>query len=145
MIALLQRVSAASVSVSGVAVAAIPRGLLVFVGVVRDDDEAKAKRLAARVLGYRVFGDAGGKMNLSVQDIGGALLLIPQFTLAADTAKGTRPSFTPAANPETGRRLFDHFCNEMRRRCPHVAVGIFGADMQVTLTNDGPVTLWLTS
>lgn len=145
MIALLQRVSSASVSVSGAAVAAIPRGLLVFVGVERDDDDAKASRLAARVLSYRVFGDASGKMNLSVQDIGGALLLVPQFTLAADTAKGTRPSFTPAADPDTGRRLFDHFCNEIRRHCPHVGAGVFGADMQVTLTNDGPVTLWLTS
>lgn len=145
MIALLQRVSVASVSVAGNPVAAIARGLLVFVGVEREDDEAKAERLAARVLSYRVFGDASGKMNLNVQDVGGSLLLVPQFTLAADTAKGTRASFTPAAPPDIGRRLFDHFSNEVRRQCPRVATGTFGAEMQVTLTNEGPVTFWLTS
>lgn len=145
MIALLQRVSSASVSVSGTTIAAIARGLLVFVGVERDDDEAKAQRLATRVLTYRVFGDTNDKMNLNVQDVGGALLLVPQFTLAADTSSGTRASFTPAAHPDVGRGLFDHFSNEIRRHCPRVEAGRFGAEMQVTLTNEGPVTFWLHS
>ncbi len=145
MIALLQRVSRASVAVSGEVVGAIASGLVVFVGVERGDDETKAERLASRVLTYRVFPDTDGRMNLSVQEIGGALLLVPQFTLAADTARGTRPSFTPAAAPEVASRLFDYFCGVVRREHPRVATGVFGAEMQVTLTNDGPVTFWLTS
>ena len=143
MIALLQRVSSARVEIDGNIVGAIERGLVVFVGVERADDEQAAERLAQRVLQYRVFPDADGKMNLSVQDVEGALLLVPQFTLAADTKKGTRASFTPAATPDVGRRLFDHFCYDVRRRYPHIAIGVFGAEMQVTLTNEGPVTFWL--
>jgi D-tyrosyl-tRNA(Tyr) deacylase len=143
MIGLLQRVSEASVVVEGHAVGAIDRGLLVFVGVERADDEAAAERLLERVLGYRVFADAEGKMNLSVRDVRGGLLLVSQFTLAADTQKGTRPSFTPAAPPEEGRRLFDHLVTRARARHAPVATGIFGADMQVRRVNDGPVTFWL--
>lgn len=143
MIALLQRVSSASVSVSGTTIAAIPRGLLVLVGVERDDNEAKAERLATRVLTYRVFGDASGKMNLSIQEVGGSLLLIPQFTLAADTAKGTRASFTPAAPPEVASCLFDYFVAMVGGSGVTCKTGRFGADMAVTLTNEGPVTFWL--
>jgi len=145
MIGLLQRVSQASVSVDGQAVGAIGRGLLVLVGVERGDDETRADRLLERLLGYRVFPDAGDKMNLSVQDIAGGLLLVPQFTLAADTNKGMRASFTPAAAPAEGQRLFEYLLTQARRRHANVASGVFGADMQVTLTNDGPVTFWLQS
>src|SRR5258706_11864862 len=114
MIALLQRVSSASVAVSGARIASIPAGLLVLVGVERHDDPGKAERLATRVLTYRVFPDTNGKMNLSVQDTSGALLLVPQFTLAADTDKGTRASFTPAAESEVASRLFDRLVSSMR-------------------------------
>ncbi len=143
MIGLLQRVSQAAVSVDGKTVGAVGRGLLVLVGVERGDDESRADRLLERLLGYRVFPDADGKMNLSVQDIGGGLLLVPQFTLAADTNKGMRASFTPAALPVEGQRLFEYLLTQARRRHANVASGVFGADMQVTLTNDGPVTFWL--
>ena len=143
MIGLLQRVSQASVIVEGETVGAIGRGLLVLVGVERSDDEAKADRLLERLLGYRVFPDGDGKMNLSVQDIGGGLLLVPQFTLAADTAKGMRPSFTPAAAPEVARQLFEYLATVAARQHHPVQAGRFAADMQVTLTNDGPVTFWL--
>lgn len=143
MIALLQRVSAAAVEISGERVAAIGKGLLVFVGVERKDAEDDATRLAERLLGYRVFADAAGKMNLSVRDVGGAVLVVPQFTLAADTAKGTRASFTSAAAPDEGRRLFDVLVAQIRRSGLAVATGIFGADMSVTLTNEGPVTFLL--
>lgn len=145
MIGLLQRVSSASVSVNGTTVGAIGRGLVVLLGVERTDDEARAERLLERLLGYRVFPDADGKMNLSVRDIGGGLLLVPQFTLAADTSSGTRPSFTPAADPETGRRLFDYLVKQARARHAPIEAGVFGADMQVALVNDGPVTFWLKS
>jgi D-aminoacyl-tRNA deacylase len=145
MIGLLQRVRNARVEVAGKVVASIDAGLLVFVGVERGDDEAAAQRLLERLLGYRVFADAAGKMNLNVQDIGGGLLLVPQFTLAADTDKGLRASFTAAATPETGRHLFEFLLNNARKQHLIVASGIFGADMQVTLTNDGPVTFWLES
>ncbi len=143
MIGLLQRVREARVEAGGEPLGAVGRGILVFVGVEHGDDEAKAERLLARLLAYRVFPDARGRMNLSVRDIGGGLLLVPQFTLAADTAKGTRPSFTPAATPLVAERLFRYLVE--RARCSHgtVAAGRFGADMQVTLTNDGPVTFWL--
>lgn len=143
MIGLLQRVSAARVDIGGETVGRIGRGLMVLVGVERGDDAKTAHRLLERLLGYRVFADAQGKMNLSVQDIGGGLLLVPQFTLPADTRKGRRPSFDTAAPPIEGRRWFDYLLAEARRLHPEVAAGIFGADMQVTLTNDGPVTFWL--
>lgn len=143
MIGLLQRVSEARVSVDGEVVGAIGAGLIVLIGVERGDGEAQADRLLERLLGYRVFADADGKMNLSLRDIGGGLLLVPQFTLPADTRKGTRPSFTPAAAPDEGRRLFDHLVEQARQVHPQVAMGRFGADMQVSLVNDGPVTFWL--
>lgn len=143
MIGLLQRVTEARVTVAGENVGAIGRGLLVLIGVERGDGEAQAERLLERLLGYRVFPDADGKMNLSVSDIGGGLLLVPQFTLPADTRKGMRPSFTPAAAPEEGERLFDHLVARAHARHPDVATGRFGADMRVSLTNDGPVTFWL--
>ena len=143
MIGLLQRVNQARVVVADQTVGAIDRGLMVLVGVEKGDGEAQAQRLLERLLGYRVFGDDQGRMNLSLTDIGGGLLLVPQFTLPADTRKGTRPSFTPAAPPEQGRRLFGYLLERARARHSRVASGRFGADMQVTLTNDGPVTFWL--
>jgi len=143
LIGLLQRVSTASVEIAGKTVGAIGAGLLVFVGVERCDDEADADRLIERLLGYRVFAGADGKMNCSVRDIGGGLLLVPQFTLAADTGKGTRASFTQAAPPEGGRRLFEYLVLRARARYAPVASGVFGADMQVKLTNNGPVTFLL--
>jgi D-tyrosyl-tRNA(Tyr) deacylase len=143
MIGLLQRVRSARVEVQGRNVGAIERGLLVFVGVQQGDDATRADRLLERLLGYRVFPDGAGKMNLSVRDIGGGLLLVPQFTLAADTDKGMRPSFTPAAAPAEGQRLFEYLLGRARTLHAPVAAGVFGADMQVTLTNDGPVTFWL--
>ena len=143
MIGLLQRVSAARVTVAGVTVGTIGRGLLVLIGVEQGDAEPQAHRLLERLLGYRVFPDAEGKMNLSLADTGGGLLLVPQFTLAADTRKGMRPSFTPAAAPEAGQKLFDCLVEQARARHSDVACGRFGADMQVSLTNDGPVTFWL--
>lgn len=143
MIGLLQRARAARVEVDGKAFGAIDRGLLVFIGVELNDDEVKADRLLERLLGYRVFPDTAGKMNLSVRDVGGGLLLVPQFTLAADTKKGMRPSFTPAATPAEGNRLFEYLASRAAARHAPVETGVFGADMQVTLTNDGPVTFWL--
>jgi D-tyrosyl-tRNA(Tyr) deacylase len=143
MIGLLQRVRSAQVDIDGKTVGSIGRGLLVLVGVEQGDDTTRADRLLERLLGYRVFPDTAGKMNLSVRDIGGGLLLAPQFTLAADTEKGMRPSFTPAAAPELGRRLFDYLLDRARTQHASVEAGVFGADMQVTLTNDGPVTFWL--
>lgn len=143
MIGLLQRVRSAVVTVDGKTVGVVTRGLLVLVGVERGDDETRAERLLERLLGYRVFPDTEGKMNLSLRDIGGGLLLVPQFTLAADTDKGMRPSFTPAASPEQGQSLFNYLLAQARRQHPVVESGVFGADMQVTLTNDGPVTFWL--
>ncbi len=143
MIAVLQRVSRARVTVAGESVGEIGPGLLVLVAVEKGDSEATAERMAERLLNYRVFADAEGKMNRSVTDIGGGLLLVPQFTLAADTRKGTRPSFTPAADPDTGRRLFEHLVQFCRKRHGPVATGRFGADMQVCLVNDGPVTFIL--
>jgi D-tyrosyl-tRNA(Tyr) deacylase len=145
MIGLLQRVRDARVEIAGKVVARIDAGLLVFIGVQRGDDEAAAQRLLERLLGYRVFADTDGKMNLSVRDIGGGLLLVPQFTLAADTDKGMRASFTAAATPEDGRRLFGYLLSNAQKQHPIVTSGAFGADMLVTLTNDGPVTFWLES
>lgn len=143
MIGLLQRVTEARVEVGGQCVGEIGLGLLVLIGVERRDTEAQARRLLERLLGYRVFADAEGRMNLSVGDIEGGLLLVPQFTLAADTAKGMRPSFTSAAAPEEAQRLFEYLVAFARESHPDVATGRFGADMRVTLTNDGPVTFWL--
>ena len=143
MIGLLQRVSSARVDIGGETVGAIGRGLLVLVCAERGDDEASAARLLERLLNYRVFSDALGKMNLSLRDIHGGLLLVPQFTLAADTSSGNRPSFTPAAPPEEGRRLFDFLVSRATATHPGSASGRFGDDMQVSLTNDGPVTFWL--
>jgi D-tyrosyl-tRNA(Tyr) deacylase len=143
MIALLQRVSQAKVEVDAACVGKIGPGLLVLLCAERGDGEPEADRLLARVLGYRVFGDAGGKMNLSLRDVQGGLLLVPQFTLAADTHKGMRPSFTPAAAPADGERLFHYFAAGARAAHPAVETGRFGAHMRVSLTNDGPVTIWL--
>ncbi len=143
MIGLLQRVDQARVEVAGDTVAAIERGLLVLVGVQRGDDPGRADRLLERVLGYRVFPDPAGRMNLDLRAIEGGLLLVPQFTLAADTRKGTRAGFSPAADPARGRALFDHLLAQARARYPQVAAGRFGADMKVSLVNDGPVTFWL--
>ena len=143
MIALLQRVSHASVVIDGACTGAIDAGLLVLVCAEKGDTEKQADALLAKLLAYRVFGDDAGKMNRSVTDVGGGLLLVPQFTLAANTNSGTRPSFSPAASPEDGRRLFDHVVARARASHPVVATGCFGADMKVSLTNDGPVTFWL--
>ena len=143
MIGLLQRVSQASVVVDGETVGAIQAGLLVLVCAERGDTEREADALLAKLLSYRVFADEAGKMNRSVTDVAGGLLLVPQFTLAADTRSGTRPSFTPAASPDIGARLFDHFVRQARARHGMVETGRFGADMKVALINDGPVTFWL--
>jgi D-tyrosyl-tRNA(Tyr) deacylase len=145
MIALLQRVSHAEVTVEGKPVGRIGPGLLVLVGVRPTDDEISAKRLLARLVLYRVFPDEAGKMNLSLTQVKGQLLLVPQFTLAADTAKGLRPGFSTAAPPEQGRRLFDVLVQAARDELGTVETGLFGAHMQVSLTNDGPVTIWLES
>lgn len=142
MIGLIQqRVSEANVKVDGYIAGQIGRGLLV--GVEKQDDESVARRLLERILSYRVFPDDEGKMNLSLADIGGELLLVPQFTLAADTAKGTRPSFSSAAPPQLGKTLFDHFVRLECMQHGRVATGVFGADMKVSLVNDGPGTFWL--
>jgi D-tyrosyl-tRNA(Tyr) deacylase len=143
MIGLIQRVTQASVEVDGVIVGAIEQGLMVLVGVQKHDSEAQAERLLERLLGYRVFADEAGKMNLSVRDINGGLLLVPQFTLAADTQKGMRPSFSPAASPQEGKRLFELLFRRAGEVYHPVASGQFGADMKVALVNDGPVTFWL--
>lgn len=143
MIGLLQRVSQANVEVAGASIGAIGPGLLVFIGVERGDSDTQAQRLLERLLNYRVFADAETKMNLSLRASGGGLLLVPQFTLPADTGKGNRPSFTPAAAPEQGRRLFDDLVAQAQAVHSPVASGRFGADMQVSLTNEGPVTFWL--
>jgi len=143
MIAVLQRVSRARVDVAAEPIAAIDQGLLVLVAVEPDDTEMQADRLLQRLLGYRVFADADGRMNLSVTDINGGLLLVPQFTLAADTSSGMRPGFSTAASPEMGERLFSYLVVQAERAYSPVGSGRFGADMQVTLTNDGPVTFWL--
>ena len=145
MIGLIQRVSAASVSVNGTVIGRIGRGLMVLVAVHRDDTEHDIGRLAERLLTYRVFPDADDRMNRSLLDESAELLLVPQFTLAADTRKGTRASFTRAAPPEMGARYFDALVERCRQRLPRVETGRFGANMQVSLVNDGPVTFWLES
>jgi D-tyrosyl-tRNA(Tyr) deacylase len=143
MIGLLQRVSSAQVVVDGQTVGEIGHGLMVLLCAEKGDTEKQADALLAKLLGYRVFSDEAGKMNRSVTDVAGDLLLVPQFTLAADTKSGTRPSFSPAAAPADGERLFDYFVAQARARHAVVQTGRFGADMQVSLTNDGPVTIWL--
>ena len=143
MIGLLQRVTQAQVDINGETVAAIGQGLMVLVGVEKDDERRQADRLLERILGYRIFADADGKMNLCVADVGGDVLLVPQFTLPADTRKGMRPSFTPAAPPELGEALFDYLAMRALQVHGQVQTGRFGATMQVSLTNDGPVTFWL--
>lgn len=143
MIALLQRVSQAWVEVGGERIASIGQGLLVLLGVEQSDSVHEAGRLLERVLGYRVFADGDGRMNLSLTDTGRDLLLVPQFTLAADTRKGRRPGFASAASPEQGLQLFEYFVQQANRQHPGVQTGRFGADMQVGLVNDGPVSFWL--
>ena len=143
MIALLQRVSSASVTVEGAVVGTIEQGLLVLIGIQPEDTEAKGEQLLRRVLDYRVFADAEGRMNRSLRDVSGGLLLVSQFTLAADTTRGLRPSFTSAAAPDVARHLFDSLLRFANGVHAPVASGVFGADMKVALVNDGPVTFWL--
>ncbi len=143
MIGLLQRVTSAWVEVDSRRVGQIDVGLMVLIGVERGDEAAQADRLLERLLTYRVFADEEGRMNRSLKDVGGGLLLVPQFTLAADTRKGTRPGFSPAAEPAEGKKWFEYLLRQARNAHPVVQSGVFGADMQVTLTNDGPVTFWL--
>ena len=143
MIGLIQRVARADVEVDSETVGTIGRGILALIGVRRGDDALSADRLLERLLTYRIFPDEQGKMNLSLRDIRGDLLLVPQFTLAADTHKGTRAGFSTAAAPEEARRLFDHLLARARASHAPVAAGVFGANMQVSLVNDGPVTFWL--
>ncbi|MGB5597534.1 MAG: D-aminoacyl-tRNA deacylase, partial [Thiothrix litoralis] len=143
MIGLIQRVSRAQVDIKGVSVAQIGRGITLLLGVEKADTPATAERLLERVLGYRIFPDAQGKMNLSLREVAGGLLIVPQFTLPADTRKGMRPSFTPAAPPDQGRYLFEYFTDKAQLQLESVQTGVFSADMQVSLTNDGPVTFWL--
>ena len=143
MIGLLQRVSEAAVSVDGLVIARIERGLLVLVGVEKADDERRAGRLLDRLIHYRVFPDRAGRLNLSLKDMDGGLLLVPQFTLTADTRKGRRPGLSGGATPERGRALFDGLVRRARERHGKVASGRFAADMQVWLCNDGPLTFWL--
>ena len=143
MIALIQRVTEASVSTAGKTLGAIGPGILALVAVERGDGAAEVARLAEKVVCYRIFADAAGKMNRSLRDTGGGLLAVPQFTLAADTDSGLRPSFSNAASPPDGEKLFDLWVKILRTLIPHVHTGRFGADMQVRLVNDGPVTFWL--
>lgn len=143
MIALIQLVSEASVTIDGVINGRIGRGLLVLLGVARGDTPAEADRLLERILGYRIFPDEDGRMNRSVQDVGGGLLVVSQFTLVADTAKGTRPGFSKGAAPADGERLYHYFVARARPAVAEFGTGRFGANMQVSLTNDGPVTFWL--
>jgi len=145
MIALLQRVSEASVHVNGNLVGQINKGILALIGVQRDDSESQADRLLQRILAYRIFPDDRDRMNLNLHQAGGGLLLVPQFTLAADTNSGNRPSFTPAAPPDEGKRLFHYLVGRAEAEIENLATGQFGADMKVSLVNDGPVTFWLTA
>lgn len=140
---LIQRVSAAKVEVDGETVGEITAGILLLLGVERDDDEAKADKLLHRVQNYRIFSDDNDKMNLSLQDIQGELLVVSQFTLVADTAKGMRPGFSKGATPAEGERLYDYFVSQAQKTGLNIQTGSFGANMQISLTNDGPVTFWL--
>ena len=143
MIALIQRVTGANVKVGGEPVGVIGRGIVALVGVERGDSEVEALLLAERVVNYRIFPDAEGKMNLSLKDVNGQLLAVPQFTLAADTRNGSRPSFSSAATPGEAEKLFKRFVEKIEEWSPRIATGRFGADMQLSLVNDGPVTFWL--
>lgn len=143
MIGLLQRVTQASVSVDGKIVGEIDHGLLILIGVAKTDTPSVADRLIERLLTYRVFADDAGKMNRSVMEVQGGVLLVPQFTLVADTQKGTRPSFSSGAPPEQGKQLFDYCVSVAQQRYSQIATGRFGADMKVALVNDGPVTFWI--
>ena len=145
MLALIQRVSSASVTVEGEVIGSINQGLLLLLGIEKADTEQHADKLLKKVLAYRVFADEAGKMNLGVQEVGGGLLVVSQFTLAADTAKGLRPSFSSAKSPAEAEQLYDYFLAEARNAHHDVACGRFGADMQVSLVNDGPVTFLLKS
>ncbi|HBV40647.1 MAG TPA: D-tyrosyl-tRNA(Tyr) deacylase [Erwinia sp.] len=143
MIALIQRALSASVTVAGQTIGEIGPGLLILLGVEKGDDEQKAQRLCDRVLGYRIFSDENGKMNLNVQQAGGSVLVVSQFTLAADTQKGMRPGFSGGAAPADAERLYDYFVTCCREKGLVAETGRFAADMQVALVNDGPVTFWL--
>ena len=143
MIGLLQRVKNASVTVNEQVIGAVKQGLLVLVCAEKGDSAEQCEKLAKKVLAYRIFEDQNGKMNKSVSDIGGEILIVSQLTLAADTAKGLRPSFTPAADPESGKRLYEHFIEKIKESGLKTETGQFGANMQVALINDGPVTIWL--
>ncbi len=145
MILLLQRVSRADVSIAGNTIAQIGRGILALVGFERGDRQSELQRMGKRLLNYRLFSDANGKMNLSIQDVQGELLLVPQFTLAADTSQGNRPGFSYAAAPDDGLRLFQIFTDQIQQNYAKTECGEFGADMQIGLINDGPVTFWLQS
>jgi len=145
MLGLIQRVSHASVEVDGEVVGDIGRGILLLLGLQREDTEESAKKLLHKVMHYRIFPDENDKMNLNVQQAGGGLLVVSQFTLAADTRKGLRPSFTTSAPPEQAEALYDYFLAQAAELCPQVAAGVFGANMQVSLCNDGPVTFMLES
>ena len=145
MRAVITRVSQASVTVDNEVTGQIGTGILLLLGVEKNDDEAAAQKLLQKVLSYRIFADAAGKMNLSLQDVGGGLLVVSQFTLVADTRKGLRPSFSSGASPQDGERLYDFFVQQAREKWRDVATGRFGADMKVALVNDGPVTFWLES
>lgn len=143
MIGLIQRVTTASVEVNKQQIASIDQGILLLLGVEREDSKKQAERLLQRVVTYRIFEDDNGRMNKSLLDIEGELLVVPQFTLPADTNKGTRPSFGPAAVPELGKQLFDYFLQQAEIKLGRIQKGQFGADMQVSLINNGPVTFWL--
>ncbi|NBM53345.1 D-tyrosyl-tRNA(Tyr) deacylase [Proteus sp. G2669] len=143
MIALIQRVTQANVDIAGETVGAINQGLLVLLGVEKDDNEQKAKRLCEKVCGYRIFSDENDKMNLNVQQAGGSLLVVSQFTLAAETQKGMRPGFSNGASPELAKNLYHYFIEQCQLQGLETQTGQFAADMQITLTNDGPVTFWL--
>lgn len=143
MLTIIQRVSCAQVVVNDITIGKIEQGIMALIAIEKEDTEKTAKRLLERILNYRIFADEKGKMNLSLRDITGGLLIIPQFTLAADTASGNRPSFSSAATPEQGSKLFSYFSEQARQIYPLTEFGLFGADMKVSLINDGPVTFTL--
>jgi len=141
--ALLQRVTQASVTVEGAVIGEIGPGLLILVCAMQGDTEAEADKLVQKIVKLRIFKDEAGKMNMNLRDAGGAALVVSQFTLAADTSRGNRPGFSPAASPDEGRRLYEYFAGQLQTEGIAVATGRFGADMAVALINDGPVTIWL--